>query len=160
MRQSSASGVQSIGASASVLKMNIQDLFPLVLTGLISLQSKGLSQDFSNTIVQKHQFFGAQPSSSQASSHPYMTTEKAIAFTIWTFVGQVMSLLFNMLSKLAIAFLPKNKNLLILWLQSPSAMILHPPKNKVCHCFHCFSIYLPWSDGTGCHNLSFLNVEF
>ena len=64
---------------------------------------------------------------------------------MWTFVNKVMSLLFNMLS--VIAFLPKSKNLLILWLQSPSGVILEP-KKIVCHCFHCFSIYLPWSDGT------------
>ena len=63
-------------------------------------------------------------------SHPYMTTGKTIALTRWTFVGQVMSLLFNMLSRSVIAFLPKNKRLLILWLQSPSAVILEPPKIK------------------------------
>ena len=62
-----------------------------------------------------------------------------------------MSLLFNMLSRLVITFLPRSKHLLISWLQSPSAVILEPPqKNKVSHCFHCFPIYLPWSDGTGC----------
>ena len=92
-------------------------------------------------------------------SHPYMTTGKTIALTRWIFVGKVMSLLFNMLSRLVIAFLPRSKNLLISWLQSPSAVILEP-KKIVCHCFHCFAIYLPWSDGTGCHDLSFLNVEF
>ena len=57
-------------------------------------------------------------------------------------VDKVMSLLFNMLSRLVIAFLPRSKHLLISWLQSPSAVILEPP-NKVCHCFHCFPIYLP-----------------
>ena len=64
-------------------------------------------------------------------SHPYMTTGKTIALTRWTFVGKVMSLLFNMLSRLVITFLPRSKHLLILWLQSPSAVILEPPKNKV-----------------------------
>ena len=64
-------------------------------------------------------------------SHPYMTTGKTIALTRWTFVGKVMSLLFNMLSMLAITFLPRNKCLLISWLQSPSAVILEPPQNKV-----------------------------
>ena len=63
-------------------------------------------------------------------SHPYMTTGKTIALTIWTFVGKVMSLLFNMLSRLVITFLPRSKHLLISWLQSPSAMILEPPKIK------------------------------
>ena len=62
----------------------------------------------------------------------------------------------NMLSRLVIAFLPRSKPLLISWLQSPSAMILEPQK-IVCHYFHCFPIYLPWSDGTRCHDLSFLN---
>ena len=91
-------------------------------------------------------------------SHPYMTTGKNIALTRWTFVGNVMSLLFNMLSRLVIVFLPRSKCLLISWLQSPSALILEL-KKIVCHCFHCFPIYLPWSDGTRCHDLCFLNVE-
>ena len=76
-------------------------------------------------------------------SHPYMTTGKTIALTRWTFVDKVMSLLFNMLSRLVITLLPRSKHLLISWLQSPSAVILEPPKNKVCHCFHCFPIYFP-----------------
>ena len=91
-------------------------------------------------------------------SLPYMTTGKIIAFR-WTFVGKVMSLLFNMLSRLVITSIPRSKHLLSSWLQSPSAVILEP-QNKVWHCFHCFPIYLPWSDGTRCHDLSFLNVEF
>ena len=76
-------------------------------------------------------------------SHPYMSTGKTIALTRWTFVDKVLSLLFNMLSRLVITFLPRNKHLLISCLQSPSAVILEPPKNKVSHCFHCFPIYLP-----------------
>ena len=75
-------------------------------------------------------------------SHPYMTTGKTIALTRWTFVGKVMSLLFNMLSMFVVAFLPRSKHLVISWLQSPSAVILEP-KKIVCHCFHCFSIYFP-----------------
>ena len=75
-------------------------------------------------------------------SHPYMTTGKTTALTRWTFVDKVMSLLFNMLSRLVITFFPRSKCLLISWLQSPSAVILEPPK-IVCHCFHCFPIYLP-----------------
>ena len=90
-------------------------------------------------------------------SHPYMTTGKTIALTRWTFVSKVMSLLFHMLSRFVIAFLPRSKHLLISWLQSPSAVILEPQKMKVCH---CFPIYLSWSDGTRCHDLGFLNVEF
>ena len=77
-------------------------------------------------------------------SHPYMTTGKTIALTRWTFVDKVMlTKLFNMLSRLVITFLPRSKHLLISWLQSPYAVILEPPKNKVSHCFHCFSIYFP-----------------
>ena len=75
--------------------------------------------------------------------HPYMTTGKTIALTRWTFVGRVRSLLFNMLSRLVITFLPRSKCLLISWLKSSSAVSLEPIKNKVCHCFHCFPIYLP-----------------
>ena len=75
-------------------------------------------------------------------SHPYMTTGKTIALTRWTFVGKIMSLLFNMRSELVITFLPRSKHLLISWLQSPSAVILEP-KIIVSHCFHCFPIYLP-----------------
>ena len=75
-------------------------------------------------------------------SHPYITTGKTIALTRRTFVGKVMSLLFNMLSRLVIVFLPKSKSLLISWLQSPSAVTLEP-KNTVSHSFHCFPIYLP-----------------
>ena len=85
-------------------------------------------------------------------SHPHMTTGKTIASTRWTFVDKVISLLFNMLSRLVITFLPRSKRLLISWLQSPSAVILEPRK-IVWHCFHCFPIYFPWSDGTGCHDL-------
>ena len=74
-------------------------------------------------------------------SHPYMTTGKTIALTRRTFVVKEMSLLFNMLSRLIIAFLPRRKCVLISWLHIPSAVILEP--KKVCHCFHCFPIYLP-----------------
>ena len=91
-------------------------------------------------------------------SHPYMTTGKTITLTRWTFVGKVRPLLFNMLSRLVITFLPRSKCLLISWLQSPSAVMLEPRK-IVSHCFHSFPLYLPWSDGTRCHDLSFLNVE-
>ena len=75
-------------------------------------------------------------------SHPYMTTGKTIALTRRTFVGKVMSLLFNKLSRLVITFLPRSKCLLISWLQSPSAVILGPQK-IVSHCFYCFPIYFP-----------------
>ena len=92
--------------------------------------------------------------------HPYMTTGKTIGLTRLTFVSKVMSLLFNMLSRLIIVFLPRSKHLLISWLQSLSAVILEPPPKILSLCFHCFPFYLPWSNGTRCHDLSFLNVEF
>ena len=88
-------------------------------------------------------------------SHPYMTTGKTIALTRQTFVGKVMYLLFNMISRVVITFLPRSKRLLMSWLQSPSADF-GAPKNKV---WHCFPIYFPWNGGTGCHDLRFLNVE-
>ena len=88
-------------------------------------------------------------------SHPYMTTGKTIALTRWNFVGKIMSLLFNMLSWLVITFLPRSKHLLISWLQSPSAVVLEPQKIKSAS----FPIYFPWSDGTRCHDIRFLNVE-
>ena len=83
---------------------------------------------------------------------------RVLEWVVIAFVSKVMSLLFNMLSRLVIAFLPRSKHLLVSWLQSSSAVILEPPQNKVCHCFHCFPIYLPWSDGTWCHDLSFLQL--
>ena len=86
------------------------------------------------SILRRSAFFTVQ------LSHPYVTTGKTITLTRPTFVGKVMSLLFNMLSRLVIIFLPRSKHLLISWLQSPSAVILGPPQNKVCH---CFPIYLP-----------------
>ena len=92
-------------------------------------------------------------------SHPYMTTGKTIALTSWTFVGKVMSLLFNILSRFVIAFLPRSKCLLILWLQSPSALILEPKKMKSVTVSIVFSSIYRKSNGTGCHDLSFLNVE-
>ena len=87
--------------------------------------------------------------------HPYMTTIKTIAMTIQTFVGKVMSLLFNTPSVLVIAFLLRSKCLLISWLQSPSAVILEPKKIKSATVFHWFPIYLPWSDRTGKGQFSF-----
>ena len=100
MSQVFTSGGQSIGASASVLPMNIQDWFPLRLTGLISLQSKGLSRVFSNTTVQKHQFFSLSLLHVQAltSIHDYW---KSHSFDYTDFISKVMSLLFNMLCRLS-----------------------------------------------------------
>ena len=124
-------GGQSIGvsASASFLPKNTQDWSPLEWTGWISLQSKRfpriLQHHTSKASILRHSaFFTVQ------LSHPYMTTGKTIVLTRWTFVGKVMSLLFNMLSRLVITFLPRSKRLLISWLQSPSAVVLEPPKIK------------------------------
>ena len=124
-----ASGGQSIGASAlaSVLPMNIQDWFPFGLTEFI-LQSKELpsllQHHSSDSILQCSAFFMLQ------LSHPYMTSGKIIALTIWIFVGKVMSLLFNTLSRFVISFLSRSKHLLISWLQPPPAVILKPKKIK------------------------------
>ena len=130
-------------------RMHWWDLFAIQET------LKSLLQHHSSkaSILRHSAFFTVQ------LSHPYMTTGKTITLTRWTFVGKVMSLLLKMLSRLDITFLPRSKRLLISWLQSPSAVILEPKRNKVWHCFHCFPIYFPWSDGTGCHDLRFLNVE-
>ena len=90
--------------------------------------------------------------------HPYMTTGKTIALTTWTFVVKVMSLCFNKLSRFVIAFFLRSKHLLISWLQSLSTVILKPKKIKFVT-FYFFPIYLPWNDGTGCHDFSFMNAE-
>ena len=149
-----ASGGQRFGvsASASVLPMNIEDWFPLGWTGWISFWTRD-SQESSPTPQFKTSILWCSAFFIDQLSHPYMTTGKAIALTRWTFVGKEMSLLFNMLSRLVIAFLSRSKSLLISWLQPPSAVIFGAQENKVCHCFYCFPIYLPWSDGTRCHDL-------
>ena len=115
------------------------------------LQFKGPSRVFSTSPTQKHQFFGVQLSLLVQLSYPYMTPGKTIALTRWTFVGKVMSLLLNILSRLVITFLPRSKWLLISWLQSPSAVILKPRK-IVSRCFHCFPIYLHEVMGPGASN--------
>ena len=132
MSQLFASGSQCIrvSGSTSILPMNTQDWFPLGWTCWISLQSNRLSRVFSNTTVRKHQFFSFLYSPTLTSIHDYWKG-KTIALTRWTFVGKVMSLLFNMLSRLVINFLPRSKCLLISWLQSPSAVILEPKKQSV-----------------------------
>ena len=134
MSQFFTSGGLNIGASASasVLPMNIWGWFPLGLTGLISLQSKGLSRVFSSTTIWRRSslptFFFFKPfllSNSHIQSYG-----KTIALTIWNFAGKVKSLLLNMLCSFVIISLPRNKSLFISWLQSPSAVILEPKKIK------------------------------
>ena len=161
-------GGQSTGVSAlaSVLPKNTQQWSRLGWTSWTSLQSKGLSR-----VLQHH--------SSKASilwcsaffivqlSHPYMTTGKIIALTRWIFVGKVMSLLFYMLSRFVVAFLPRSKHLLISWLQSPSAVMI--PKKQSLSLLplfpHLFPMKwwdrMPWSSFSECWALSqlFLNTK-
>ena len=122
---------------SGLISFRMDWLYLLAVQGAL----KSLLQHHSSkaSILQHSAFFIVQ------LSHPYMTAGKTIALTRWTFVGKVMSLLFNMLSRLVIIFLPRGKRLLISWLQSPSAVILEPRKNKVSHCVHCFPIYFPVS---------------
>ena len=92
-------------------------------------------------------------------SYPHITTIKTIALITWTFVGKAISLLFNMLSRFVIGFLPRSKCLNFI-----AAVTLHSDfgdqENKICHCFYFSPIYLPWNDGIGCLDLCFLNAEF
>ena len=131
MSQLFPSGGQSIGVSAStsVLPMNTQDWSPLEWTGWISLQSKGLSKSSPTPSFKSinSSVLSFLYSPTLTSIHDYW---KNHTLTRWTFVGKVMSLLFNILSRLVIAFLPRSKRLLISWLQSPSAVLLEPKKIK------------------------------
>ena len=133
-------------------------------SGLISFKIDWLDllavQETLKSLLQHH---SSKASILQSSAffvvHLYMTTEKTIALTRQTFVGKVMSLLFNMLSRLVIAFLPKSKCFFNFMAAVTICSDSGAQKKKVWHCFHCFPIYFPWSDGTGCHDLHFLNVE-
>ena len=147
---------QWVSFSDQVAKVLESQLQPNEYSGLISFRMdwfdflavkgtlKSLLQHHSSksSILRCSAFFTVQ------ISHPYMTTGKTIALTRWTFVGNVMSLFFNMLSMLVINFLPRSKCLSIHgWNQH--LQWFWRTQNKVSHCFHCFHIYLPWSDGTG-----------
>ena len=139
--------------------MNVQGWFPLGLTGLTSCsptdspESSPTPQFKSLNSLVLSLLYGP----TFISIHDYLKNHN---FDYMDLCWQSnMSLLLNMLSRLVITFLPRSKRLLISWLQSPSVVILEHKKNKVFHCFHWFPIYLPWSDGTRCHDLSFLNVE-
>ena len=125
------SGGQSIGVSASISPSNEYSgliSFRMDMLDLLAVQGalKSLSQHHSSkaSILQRSAFFIDQ------LSHPYMNIGKTVALTRRTFVGKVTSLLFNMLSRMVIAFLPRSKRFLISWLQSPSAVIWEPPKIK------------------------------
>ena len=140
--------------------MHIQGWVPLGLTGLISLLSKGFSTVFSSTTVWKHQFFSSQTS---LESNSYICTWLLEKPYLWLyiriFVSKVMSLLLNTLSRFVIAFLPRSRCLNFI-----TAVTIHSDfgaqEKKICHWFHFLPFYLPQSDGTGCHDLSFFNVEF
>ena len=158
MSQLFTSGGQSIRASVSVsvLPKKLQGWFPLGLTGLISLLSKGLSRPFQGrlqhrsskeSILQCSAFFMVQ------ILHLYLTTGEIIAVTMWTFVSKVMALVLNMLSRFVIVFFPRSKCLF----NFMAAITIHSDfgaqENKICHCCHFFPIYLLWSAGTRWHDL-------
>ena len=150
MYQFFSRGGQSIGASVSISPSNEYSGLISLIDGfdLLAVQRtlKSLLQHHSSkpSIFQHSAFFMIQ------LSDPYMTNGKTRAFTRWTFVHKITSLLFNM-SRLVIAFLPRSKCLLISWLQSPYLQwFWNPKENKVSHGFHCFPIYLTWSDETRC----------
>ena len=147
-----ASGDQSIGVSTSA---------SVLPGGGISFRIDGLDLPVQGTLKSLLQHHSSKASVLRCSaffiaqlSHPYMTTGKTVALTRRTFVSKVMSLLFKMLFRLIIAFLPRSKRLLISRLQSPSAVILEPKKINL-SLFPLFFTYLPWSDGNGCHDLRF-----
>ena len=136
--------ISSSNEYSGLISFRMDRLDPLAVQGTL----KSLLQHHSSkaSVLRCLAFFIVQ------LSHPYMTTGKTIALTRWTFVDKVMSLLFNMLSRFAITFLPRNKHLLISWLQSPSAVILEPPKIKsatVSTVSHLFAMkwwdQMPWS---------------
>ena len=134
--------------------------------GCIPFLSKGLSRVFSSTTVQKYQFGSSISKHYLALSLLFVPTLtyihnywKKYSFDYTDLCWQVMPLL-NMLSRFVIAFLPRSKHLLISWLQSLSTVILEPKKMKIATVSIFSPIYLPWSDGTRCHDLSFFNVEF
>ena len=140
-----ASGGQSIGASVSASSPSHRysglisfriDWFDLLAVQR-TLKSLLYHHSLKSLILWCSAFFMVR------LSDLFTTTGETIVLTIWTFVDKIMSLLFNMLSRLVKTFPPRSKHLLISCLQSPSAVILEPPPNKVCHCFHWFPIYLP-----------------
>ena len=132
--------------------------FRMDLLDLLAVQGilKSLLQHHSSkaSVLQHLAFFMVQ------LSHLYMTTGKTIALTIQTFVGQMMSLLFHMQSRFVIAFSSKEQAFINFMAIVTICNDFGAQENKVCHCFHCFPIYLPQSDGTRCHDLHFLTVEF
>ena len=161
MSQLFSSGGQNIGALvwASILPMNTQGWFPLGLTGLTSLQSKGFSRVFSSTKIQKASILWCSAFFMVQLSHLYITTGKIIALTIWIFISKVMSLLFNMLFRFVVAFRPRSKCLLISGLQSPSAVIWEPKKIKSFTVFTFYPSIFHKVMGLS-HDLNILNFFF
>ena len=143
------SGAQSIGASAStsVLPKNIRGWFPLGLTGLISLQSKGLSRLFSSTPVQKHQFFWCSVFFMVQLSHLSMTTGKIITLNTGTFVEKMMPLLFDYVVYVCHSFPSKEQEFFnfIAAVSIHSDFGAHEKEKEICYCFHLFYFYLPWN---------------
>ena len=162
MSQLFASGGQIIGtsASASVLPMNIQDWFLWGLTGLISLQSlKGLSRVFSSTTVWKHRFFGTQPSLWSSSHIHTWLLDKPLLWLYGTL--SEMWCLYFLIHCLGCHSFPSKKQPSFNFMAAVTICSdFGAQENKVCHCFHFLAFYLPWSDGTRCHDLCFLNAEF
>ena len=143
------SGGQSIGASASVLPMNIQNWLPLELTGLISWQSKALSRVFSSTTIWKHPFFGSQPSL-WSNSHVCAWLLEKCSFYYMDLCHQSDVSALNMLSMSVITFLPRSKHLLISWQQSQSTVILEPKKR--------ISVTVPTFSPLICHDVMGLDA--
>ena len=149
-------------ASAKVLELQLQHqsfrvFFRIDRMDLLSVQGtlKSLFQHHSSkaSTLQCSAFFIVQ------LSLPYVTTEKTIALTRWTFIGKIMSLLFNIPSRLVIPLSSKEQASFNFMATVTICSDFGAQENKVCHYFHCLPNYLLWSDGTRCHNLSFLNVE-
>ena len=152
-----ASGDQNIRASASVIPVHILGWFPLILTGLLSLQSKGLSRVFSSTTIQKHQFFSAQPSLwSNSYIHTCLLERHSFDYTDflsakWYLCFWICSACHNFPSKEQASF-----NFMV---AVTVCSYFGAQENKICYCFHFSPYYLPWSDGIRCQDLSFLTVE-
>ena len=152
MGQLFPSGGESIRASAlaSVLIMNIQGWFPLGRIGLISLQSKGLSKVFSSTTIWKHQFFGTQPSLwSNSHIHTWLLWLYGPLSAKWCLCS------LNMLS--GHSFSSKEQASFNFMAAVTVFSDFGAQEKKICHCFRCFPIYLPWSDGTGCHGMPIIS---
>ena len=134
-------------------------LISFMMDWLDLLAVQGTLKSLLQHTVQKYQFLQRSAFFIVQLSHPYVTTGKTKALTRQTFVGKVMSLLFSKLSRLIIAFLPRGKCLNFMAAVTICSGF-GAPQNKVFHCFHCFPIYLPQCDGTRCHDLTSLNIEF